>query len=64
MLVQLKNTTLIYKPGQKLILADTLSRASENKFFDENFNLKVEAQVCLISTELNTTPEMTEKLKN
>ncbi|KAG5891473.1 hypothetical protein JTB14_004416 [Gonioctena quinquepunctata] len=35
----------------------TLSRAFENKEFDENIDIEIEAQVCLISMNLNITDE-------
>ncbi|KAG5867198.1 hypothetical protein JTB14_000991 [Gonioctena quinquepunctata] len=47
----------VLKPGKKLILEDTLSRAFENKEFDENIDIEIEAQVCLISMNLNITDE-------
>lgn len=66
MLIQLRkyDFELIYKPGKKLILADTLSRAYENKIFDENIDFELEAQVCLIELNLNTTKEKRDQILN
>lgn len=65
-LIQLRkyDFELVFKPGKELILADTLSRAFENKIFDENLDLEIDAQVCLISMQLNATDERIEELKN
>lgn len=66
-LIQLKkyDFTLTYKPGKKLIIADTFSRAFEkNKYFNEQLDLEVEAQICLISMQLNATPERIKELQN
>lgn len=59
MILQLRkfNFTLIYKPGKKLIIADTLSRAFVSECFNEDRELEVEAQVCLVSHFLNATDE-------
>lgn len=52
---------LIYKPGKQLILADTLSRAYINKKFDENIDIEMDAQICLIEMNLNATKEKREE---
>lgn len=57
MLLQLKkfDFNLVYKPGKKLVIADLLSRAAENKEFDENIDIELGAQICLVEMRLNVT---------
>jgi hypothetical protein len=44
--LQKLDINLIYKPGKQLIIADSLSRATLDKTFEDNLNL--ELQVCII----------------
>lgn len=48
---------LKYKPGKQLIIADALSRAYIKDPTSENFDNEIQAQVCLIVSELNVTKE-------
>lgn len=66
MLIQLRkyNFELVYKPGKKLILADTLSRAfCKNNFFDENIDIELEAQICLALMSINATPSKKQEIR-
>lgn len=66
MLIQLRkyNFELVYKPGIKLILADTLSRAfCKNIFFDENIDIELKAQICLALMNINATPSKKQEIR-
>lgn len=67
MLMQLKkyNFELVYKPGKKLIVADTLSRAfGLNKEFDENLDFDIESEICAVELSLNITDHKKQEIKN
>lgn len=55
--IQKYDIQLIYKPGKQLIIADALSRAYIKEQTSENFDNEIQAQVCLIISELNVTKE-------
>lgn len=57
--IQKYDIELKYKPEREkqLIIADALSRAYINDQTGENFDNEIQAQVCLIVSELNVTKE-------
>lgn len=55
--IQKYDIELIYKSGKQLIIADALSRAYIKEQTSENFDNEIQAQVCLIVSELNVTKE-------
>ena len=55
--VQKYDIEVCYRPGKQLVIADALSRAYINDKSYDNFDNELQAQVCLVVSELNVTDE-------
>lgn len=62
--VQKYDIKLRYKSGKQLIIADTLSRAYMEGQIKENFDNEIQAQVCLVKSQLNVTKEKLQEIIN
>ncbi|XP_024876805.1 uncharacterized protein K02A2.6-like, partial [Temnothorax curvispinosus] len=53
---------LRYRPGKELVIADALSRAYVKEHNIAEWEEDIDAQVCLITSQINATPKKLEKL--